>query len=55
MNIYIEYQDISGNWRPFATTQNVPAIIRQRMNEASRFHNTRIRAIDDFGRIVDIL
>lgn len=54
--INLQYQDSTGNWRTVNTTMNIPAMIRQGMQNLQAFYNgSRIRAVDAFGRVVDIL
>lgn len=54
--ITIQYQDVSGNWRGITQTQNIPAMILSEMRSAqSNYPNSRVRAVDSNGRIVDIL
>lgn len=52
----IQVQDATGNWRTYARTQNNPQMILMRMKElANQFSRSRVRAIDESGRVVDIL
>jgi hypothetical protein len=54
--INIQAQDSSGNWRTYAVTNNNPQQIRVRMEEIKRqYPNYRVRAVDNFGVVVDIL
>jgi hypothetical protein len=54
--IYIQAQDYSGNWSTYNVTENVPLLIIQNMRHLQwQFPDRRIRAIDDNGRLVDIL
>jgi hypothetical protein len=54
--IAIQLQDQSGNWRTYNQTQNIPSLIRQRMEELKRqFPDLRVRAVDNEGRLVDML
>lgn len=54
--ISIQLQDLSGNWRTYGRTQNIPAMILREMTQLQRNHpSQRVRAVDDGGRIVDIL
>ena len=55
-DVQIQMQDSGGNWRTYAITQNNSQMIILRMRELQRqFPNARIRAIDNAGRVVDIL
>jgi len=54
--ITIQFQDVSGNWRGITQTQNIPAMILSEMKSVqSNYPNSRVRAVDSSGRIVDIL
>jgi len=54
--ITIQFQDLSGNWRMITQTQNIPAMITSRMRSVqSNYPNSRVRAVDSNGRIVDML
>ena len=55
-SIEIQVQDSSGMWRTYQITMNIPQLIIARMEELKRqFPDRRIRAIDQHGRVVDIL
>jgi len=56
MFIQIQVQDLSGNWRTYGRTQNVPAMILREMR-AHQGNNPgrRVRAVDESGRLVDML
>lgn len=55
-NITIEVQDQSGNWRVHTVTQNIPAMILSEMkNVQVRYNGARVRAINKFGSVVDIM
>jgi len=55
-SIEIQVQDASGMWRTYQITMNIPQMIIARMEELKRqFPDRRIRAIDQHGRVVDIL
>lgn len=54
--IEIQIQDESGNWRTMAATINDSQVIRARMNEVKSQHpNSRVRAVDGNGRLVDLI
>jgi hypothetical protein len=54
--INIQLQDNTGNWRTYNTTLNNSQMILNEMKSLSlRFPGSRIRAVDDSGRVVDIL
>lgn len=56
IRIDIQTQDKSGNWRTCSSTQNNPQMIRARMDEVKRqFPDQRVRAIDENGRMIDML
>ena len=55
-SIEIQVQDGSGMWRTYHITMNIPQMIIARMEELKRkFPDRRIRAVDQRGRVVDIL
>lgn len=55
-SIDIQLQDLSGNWRTFGqTVNNSQQILQEMKNLQSRYPNQRVRAVDQNGRIVDIL
>lgn len=55
-SITIETQDSSGNWRVHGVTLNHSAYILDEMNAAQAYNNgARVHAIDNSGRVVDIL
>ena len=55
-SVQIQAQDLSGNWRTYSYTMNNAQNILLRMKELQRqFPNFRIRAIDQQGRVIDIL
>jgi hypothetical protein len=56
MSIYIQVQDISGNWFTINTTFDInQQNINNKMNEASNAYlGKRIRAITNNGSILDI-
>lgn len=54
--INIQLQDNTGNWVTYQTTLNNSMYITQGMRQlSSRFPNYRVRAVDQSGRVVDIL
>jgi hypothetical protein len=54
--IELQIQDITGNWRTYHATQNVPAMIVSGMQQLAVQHpDHRVRAINSNGRVVDIL
>jgi hypothetical protein len=54
--VEVQMQDNLGNWRSYSMVPNNSAMIRSAMDQLSRqFPDSRIRAIDEAGRIVDIL
>ena len=56
MNVYIQYQDTTGNWRLCHVTQNVQQLIISSMKAAQNIHPTsRIRAVSESGNVIDIL
>jgi len=55
-NIYIQTQDITGNWRTYHVSDPHPHMILSNMqNLSEQFPDQRIRAVDENNRIVDIL
>jgi hypothetical protein len=54
--INIQVQQTTGNWITHQTTLNNSLFIVSAMKQlASRFPNYRVRAVDQSGRVVDIL
>jgi hypothetical protein len=54
--VHIQAQDPSGNWRTYHTTSNNSQRILSEMKTLqSRLPNYRVRAVDQNGRVVDIL
>lgn len=55
-DVEIQLQDDTGNWRTYHVTRNIPPMIISSMRQlANQFPGRRVRAVDDVGRIVDIL
>jgi hypothetical protein len=53
---HIERQDASGVWRRVSTTRNDLQYILKRMQEVkASFPHMRVRAVDDDGKLIDIL
>jgi hypothetical protein len=54
--IEIQAQDTSGMWRTYHVTMNdSQRILAEMRSIQSRYPNYRVRAIDQNGRVVDIL
>lgn len=54
--INIQLQQGTGNWVTYQTTTNNSFFIIQAMKQlSSRYPNSRVRAVDQDGRVVDIL
>jgi len=54
--VQIQLQDTTGNWRTYHVTVNLSQnILAEMKNLQRRFPNNRIRAVDEDGRLVDIL
>ena len=54
--VHIQAQDTTGNWRTYHTTVNNSQRILQEMQSLKNCHpDFRVRAVDDNGRVVDIL
>ena len=54
--INIQAQDTSGNWRTYSIVMNNSSRILDEMKSLqSRYPNYRVRAVDQSGRVVDIL
>lgn len=55
-NIYIQRQDDTGNWRTYTvTSDNDLLIISAMKNLKDQFPDSRIRAIDERGMLVNII
>jgi hypothetical protein len=56
MNVNIQYQDATGSWYTVMVTENESARILMGMKTVSSQHpGSRVRAVDENGRVVDIL
>ena len=56
MNVNIQYQDVTGSWYTVGITENeAPRILMAMQGAARQYPGCRIRAIDENGRIVDLL
>ncbi|MFG1299668.1 hypothetical protein V5F49_07710 [Xanthobacter sp. V3C-3] len=54
--VSIQYQDRTGNWTTVMRVQNLAPNIRIGMDSAARAHpGCRVRAVDDAGRVLDLL
>lgn len=54
--VEIQLQDTTGNWRTYhVTINNSQMILTEMKNLQSRYPNQRVRAVDEAGRLVDIL
>ena len=54
--VEIQAQDTTGNWRTYHTTDTSPQRILSEMKSLKdRYPTYRIRAVDQNGRVVDIL
>lgn len=54
--VEIQAQDTTGNWRTYHVTNfNSQRILSEMKSLQDRYPNYRIRAIDQSGKIVDIL
>jgi len=53
--INIQYQDQTGNWNTVMVTEDFSQNIINAMKQVHDQYNCRVRAIDDSGKIVDIL
>jgi len=55
-NVAIEYQDALGNWITAVTVPNEPPVILNGMKSVAILcQGRRVRAIDQDGRLIDIL
>lgn len=55
--ISIQAQDTSGNWRTYSITATADSqrVLSEMKALSSRYPSYRIRAVDENGRVVDIL
>ena len=56
--VQIQLQDTTGNWRTYHVTQagpNMQRVLSEMQSLKKRYPDYRIRAVDDNGRVVDIL
>ena len=54
--VHIQAQDPTGNWRTYHSTPNNSQRILSEMKQLqARYPNYRVRAVDQNGRVVDIL
>lgn len=55
-NAFIQVLQSGGSWWTVNTVMNVSQFITHSMTETqSRYPNSRVRAVDDNGRILDIM
>jgi hypothetical protein len=55
-NAAIEYQDPLGNWITSVTVPNQPPLILSGMKSvAVLYPGKRVRAVDQYGKLIDIL
>ena len=55
-NIQVQLMDETGNWRTYTITPNQSLLYRQAMQQLKwQFPNARVRAVDNDGRLVDIM
>ena len=55
-SVMIQAQDTTGNWRTYLIVMSDPFRVTSEMKILqSRYPNYRVRAVDQNGRIVDIL
>lgn len=53
--VQVQVMDDSGNWRTYAITNNISAQIQQSFKDLKwQFPNSRLRAVDNSGRVVDM-
>lgn len=55
-NIELQILDDTGNWRTCHVTRNISPLIISGMNQlASQFPGKRVRAVDRYGNLVNIM
>jgi hypothetical protein len=55
-DVAIQYQDASGNWITIMTVPNEPPVIRNGVKSVATLdQNRRVRALDQEGRLIDLL
>jgi hypothetical protein len=55
-DVAIQYQDASGNWITSMTVPNEPPVILNGMKSVARLcQGRRVRAVEQDGRLVDLL
>jgi hypothetical protein len=56
MNIFIQYQDVTGSWYTVMSVDNQDnRIIAGMRTVKHQYPDSRVRAVDENGRVVDIL
>jgi hypothetical protein len=56
MNIFIQYQDITGSWYTVMSVENQDNRVIAGMHTVKNQHpDSRVRAVDENGRVIDIL
>jgi len=56
MDVYIQYQDVTGSWYTVMSVNNEDnRIIAGMKSVSSQYPGSRVRAVDENGRVVDIL
>jgi hypothetical protein len=54
--VFVQVQDISGNWRTISQIPNIDQmIIAEMQNIKDQFPKQRVRTVDSVGRMIDIL
>jgi hypothetical protein len=52
----IQVQDLDGNWHTLTVTNNLAPLIENAMRDAKmKFPDRRVRAIDEHGRLLDMM
>jgi hypothetical protein len=54
-NVSIEYQDALGNWITTVTVPNQPPLILNGMKSVAALYPGSVRAVDQDGKLIDIL